>query len=128
MSYRRRYNGPLNVTNMLALTLFDAKNPRSMLYQLNHIADSVAQLPKEQLSNSLNEELKPIIEAQSLLKLSNIQTLNKVDETTGMRTDLDQLCAHLQTLLTSASDILSREYFYQTQNSHQLTDINWEGE
>ncbi|WP_428241734.1 circularly permuted type 2 ATP-grasp protein [Gynuella sp.] len=117
ITYRRRYHCQPEVGKGLDMLLFDASNPRSILYQLNKISKHLKQLPVQ--GGRLGAHDKLILEATTAVQLCDIRTMAQEDNN-GVRTLLDQLMARIQRLLAATSDALSDRYFDHTAGPQPL--------
>jgi uncharacterized alpha-E superfamily protein len=98
---------------------FDDTNPRSLMYQLNHLQMHITELPREHPSRRLSDEERFIIEASTNLRLSDSLALSNVQED-KIYGDLDQLLGRLAHLLELTSNAITDGYFRQAHNPQQL--------
>jgi uncharacterized circularly permuted ATP-grasp superfamily protein/uncharacterized alpha-E superfamily protein len=117
--YRRRYRDRPTIEATLDLLLLDETNARSLAYQLKELHRIIAALPG-QGGRPRKQELRLIIEASTLLSLTDAETLGTAD-TTG-RSRLDLLLASIGKSLYEASDALSESYFTHAEVPYQLLD------
>ncbi|GGY78506.1 hypothetical protein GCM10011613_23970 [Cellvibrio zantedeschiae] len=123
ISYRRRYQSGVNIENGLEMILLNAKNPRSLLFQVEELAMHFADLPGTK--ETLNAENKFLLEAITTLKLSDVKNLAKAE--TGVRQDLDQTLARVQYLVSSAAKAISQRYFDHAQGPQLLVkNTEWQ--
>jgi len=126
ISYRRRYRATLNIRDALELILIDTTNPRSVLYQLEALESHIDDLPTPvQGSRELEAEQRCVHEALSLVRLSELAKLAKVDPKSHIRGDLDQLFSRVHYLLTETSDRLRKKFFDHAQGPQQLVRQTW---
>ena len=126
ISYRRRYRASLNMREVLELSLIDTSNPRSVLYQLECLEEHVADLPEAAHgSRELEDEQRSVLEALSLIRLSNLATLSAVNGETGARQSLDQLFARINYLLSETSNRISGKFFDHSKGPQQLVTQKW---
>jgi len=113
MTYRSRYFTTLQPVAVLDVLMADETNPRSLDFQLNHVADLYEKLPRY-----APEELKTMRHALALLRSFDLRTLdyplpgvantrNGSDE----RSRLERSLRKLEKLLPSWSNNLSGNYF-----------------
>jgi uncharacterized alpha-E superfamily protein len=119
ITYRRRYRSYLQLATVLELLFFDDTNPRSLLYQLNHLQQHITELPRDHTGRRLSEEERFIIEASTHLRLSDSLSLSGSQEG-GIYGDLDQLLGRLSHLLSECSNAITNSYFRQAQSPQQL--------
>lgn len=123
MTYRRRYLASLQASAVLDLLLTDESNPRSIAFQVARIAEHVAQLPGEHALPARTTEERIIIGLLSLLRLTQVERLGKVNEE-GLRMELDDLLDRLYIELPALSDALSYSYLSHTGVAKQLVPGN----
>jgi uncharacterized alpha-E superfamily protein len=117
--YRRRYRHRPTIEATLDLLLLDETNARSLAYQLRELHHQVAALPG-QGGRPRKQELRLIIEASTLLSLTDADTLATADGTSRSRLDL--LLASIGKSLYEASDALTESYFTHAEMPYQLLD------
>jgi len=75
MTYRRRYQGRLQVTAVLDLLLADETNPRSLAFQMAALADDVDHLPREDRRPGRSSEQRLMLSLLTSLRLADIEHL-----------------------------------------------------
>jgi uncharacterized alpha-E superfamily protein len=90
MTYRARYYTTLQPAPVLDVLMADETNPRSLVFQLNHVADLYGKLPRH-----ISSDLVTLRRAVQLLSGGN----------------LAKVLEELDTLLASFSDNLTNTYF-----------------
>jgi uncharacterized circularly permuted ATP-grasp superfamily protein/uncharacterized alpha-E superfamily protein len=100
--YRRRTVGRVSVAAVAELMLFDAQNPRSLLYQLERLRADLKDLPGA--SGSSRPE-RMVDEIGTLLRRSDPAELDQV--TGGRRTELADLLAAIHAELRDLTDAIS---------------------
>jgi uncharacterized alpha-E superfamily protein len=123
ITYRRRYRSYLQTQTVLDLLFLDETNPRSLAYQLNTLQTHIAKLPRERIAYRLSEEERLILEASTLLRLSDTMSLAQTVNDSHFRQNLDEFMGHLSSLLSQISEVITRSYFSHAQISHQLITI-----
>lgn len=119
ITYRRRYQGAIQLAPVLDLLLIDETNPRSLAFQLTEVETHIRELPRARNSPSRSEEERLLIRALTRVRLAEIEALC-VPAPDGSRPMLDQ---HLQALLEelpALSDALSRDYLSHAQPMQAL--------
>lgn len=119
ITYRRRYRSQMQVKTVLDLLLLDKTNPRGMLYQLLRLQENIDRLPGERSQYDLTPEQRLILEAVTLLQLSETNRLAQVGEG-EMREGLDQLLVRSSHLLESVANVLSSRFFTHMPALHQI--------
>ncbi|HTF68740.1 MAG TPA: alpha-E domain-containing protein, partial [Edaphobacter sp.] len=111
VTYRTRYYTNLQPLAVLDLLMADEHNPRSLDFQLDHLAELYAKLPR-----NLSSDLQAIQDAVRSLRLIDLQALTErfnkpgSDLSDGYE-EVDQFLARLEKLLPSWSNNLSSHYF-----------------
>ena len=101
--YRRRTVGHVSVAAVTELMLFDANNPRSLLYQLERLRANLKDLPSA--SGSSRPE-RMVEEIGTLLRRSHPAELQEADAA-GRRTDLAKLLAAIHTELRDLAKVIT---------------------
>jgi uncharacterized circularly permuted ATP-grasp superfamily protein/uncharacterized alpha-E superfamily protein len=117
--YRRRYRHRPRPEATLDLLLLDETNARSLAYQLRELHRLVAALPG-QSERPRKQEQRLLIEASTLLNLTDADSLATAEDATRARLEL--LLASLGKSLYEISDALSESYFTQAEVPYQLLD------
>ncbi len=119
--YRRRYRNQVRFENVLDLLLHDENNPRSITYQIKQLREHVAALPRQAI-RPLSQEARLLLEASTLIELSNTHDFTWITPNNGLRERLDQALSRLSHLISQASVALTQTYFIHIQGPHQLSD------
>ncbi len=121
--YRRRYQNGIRIDQGLEMIMLNAKNPRSLIYQLSQLEKHFAELPADR--EVFSAEHKYLLEATTALKLSDVKQLAKAES--GIRTDLDQLLSRLQYLITNAAKTVGQRYFDHAEGPQLLVkNTDWQ--
>ncbi len=125
ISYRRRYRARMGIQSSLDLVMMDTSNPRSLLFQIEHLGSHINALPKSTESrHELTPKERAILECETVIKLSLLKDLNnRID---GKRQRLDQNLGRISDLLGSLSNFISDSYFDHRESSQQLVRSTWE--
>jgi uncharacterized alpha-E superfamily protein len=121
--YRQHYRNSVEITSFIELLMFDKNNPRSLAFQLSRIQEHVDKMPRDNAKSHLSIEERLILEASSLLELSNIQDLT-LTSNKHVREKLDQTLSRLYYLLVTLSDTVTATYFQHGQMQHSLSAFN----
>lgn len=123
ITYRRRYQNGIRIEQGLEMIMLNAKNPRSLIYQLTQLEQHFVSLANEE--DEFSAEQKLLLEATTALKLSDIRLLAKTDN--GIRSDLDQLLSRLQYLISTATKAIGQRYFDHTEGPQLLVkNTEWQ--
>ena len=113
MTYRSRYFTTLQPVAVLDVLMADATNPRSLAFQLGHLADLYQKLPRH-----VSEDLNAMQHAIALLNNLDLATLDYPLPGTERpvvnheaRAQLDRSLLYLEELLPSWADNVSNTYF-----------------
>ncbi|WP_156763329.1 circularly permuted type 2 ATP-grasp protein [Mycobacterium scrofulaceum] len=101
--YRRRTVGKVSVAAVAELMLFDAQNPRSLLYQVERLRANLKDLPGAS-GSSRPERL--VEEIGTLLRRSHPAELEEVGED-GLRTELAELLDSVHTQLRELAEVIT---------------------
>lgn len=124
ITYRRRYRTNVDIEAGLDLVLLDSNNPRSIIFQLQQLSVDIQALPRpEQLTRELNDEQRCVLQAQTLLQLSQLQEL--AQPTDKGRENLRELVDNLDNQLEQLSNVLSDTYFDHRVSHKQLVKGFW---
>ncbi|OMC07658.1 hypothetical protein A5747_15625 [Mycobacterium sp. IS-836] len=100
--YRRRTVGKVSVAAMTELMLFDAQNPRSLLYQVERLRADLKDLPG---SSGSSRPERLVDEIGTRLRRSHPDELDEV--TDGRRAQLADLLAAIQTELRDLAEAIT---------------------
>jgi uncharacterized alpha-E superfamily protein len=127
VTYRARYYTTLQPLAVLDVLMADPTNPRSLDFQLEHLAELYEKLPRR-----LSANLQTIQNATTALRAIDLKSVrNPSQEKMGVKTSndekayikMDRYLADLESLLPSWSNDLSNQYF-----SHIRTQLVLMGE
>lgn len=126
ITYRRRYRTRPMLAHGLTLIMLDKTNPRSLHYQVDLLRQHIEQLQSRDLTPTLTEEHRCVLEALTLVQLSQPDALGNAED--GVRTELDKHLTRIQTLLCSAANAISGRYFAHRTDPQQLVKASWSEE
>jgi uncharacterized alpha-E superfamily protein len=106
VTYRTRYYTTLQPLPVLDVLMADETNPRSLDFQLSHIAELYEKLPRH-----VPAELNAMQAALHALRAFDLQELSKNIRSEDGMSQLDRFLAELEILLPSWSNNLSSQYF-----------------
>ena len=101
--YRRRTVGNVSVAAVSELMLFDATNPRSLVYQLERLRADVAELPS---SSGSSRPERIVAEISTLLRRSDPTDLEAVSAS-NTRDKLTELLTAVHTALRELADVIT---------------------
>jgi uncharacterized circularly permuted ATP-grasp superfamily protein/uncharacterized alpha-E superfamily protein len=120
--YREHYRNSIELPSFIELLMLDKNNPRSLAYQFNRIQKHVSKMPRKPSNAKLSMEERLILEACSLLDLTNINDLTKTTDG-NVRENLDQTLSRLYYLIATLSDTITATYFQHGQVQHSLNAV-----
>ena len=106
VTYRTRYYTTLQPLPVLDVLMADETNPRSLDFQLSHIAELYEKLPRH-----VPAELNAMQAALHALRAFDLQEISKNIRSEDGMSKLDRFLAELEILLPSWSNNLSSQYF-----------------
>jgi uncharacterized circularly permuted ATP-grasp superfamily protein/uncharacterized alpha-E superfamily protein len=101
--YRRRTVGKVRVAALAELMLFDATNPRSLVYQLERLRADLGELPG---SSGSSRPERMVTEISTLLRRSDPAELEEVSPN-GNRDQLANLLTGVHTTLRELADVIT---------------------
>jgi uncharacterized circularly permuted ATP-grasp superfamily protein/uncharacterized alpha-E superfamily protein len=109
--FRRRTGPTMQVAGAVDLLVYDVRNPRSVIFQLDRLLGHLADLPKQSSAQRLAAEEQLVLEATTLLRLTDAERLAEVDVPTARRPELDSVLSRVDEVLVRLLDTLRRTYF-----------------
>ncbi len=109
--FRRRSGSIMHVAGAVDLLVYDAANPRSVMFQLDRLFDQLAELPKQSPAQRLGNQEQLVLETTTMLRLTDATHLAAVDPETGRRRELDSVLGRVEGLLAGLLDSLRHTYF-----------------
>jgi len=124
ITYRRHSRARGGIELGLELVMLDTNNPRSLIFQFEHLQSHFAALKRGDMNiRELEEEDRVLLEAITSLKLSRIAHL--VECTDGSRGKLALLLSQLNKLLSDFSNLVRDKYFDHRVDPQQLVSTFW---
>jgi len=120
VNYRYTYKAHIQLPLVIDLMLLDPNNPRSLLYYVERIMGYIQHLPKTAVGHVLPEHEKLMLEAYTLLKLSNKDELALRNPDLKKHANLEFFLHKMYTLLAALPAIISKTYFKHAQEQKQL--------
>ncbi len=128
VNFRYKYRSLLQLPLVLDLMIFDPNNPRSLLYQLDRLKKSLANLPKTASDKTIAAHDILIEKGYNLLNVVDKEKLSLLDEETGQYENLDNFLSDMYDILTGIQDTISKTYFIHAQSQKQLFSTDQSGE
>jgi uncharacterized alpha-E superfamily protein len=101
----------MHVAGAVDLLVYDAANPRSVIFQLDRLVDHLEDMPKQSSAQRLGNEERLVLETATMLRLTDAGRLAAVDQDTGLRMELDAVFGRVDGLLGELLDSLRHTYF-----------------
>lgn len=111
VNYRYKYRRPIDNRLVLDFMIFDPNNPRSLTYLTDRLKGHLKHLPRDPSGHALTEYERLILEADTLLKLSDRDKLSAPDIEAAAYTRLDDFLSKMYALLAAIPDVISKTYF-----------------
>ena len=132
--YRQLYKSSVNLETTLDLILLDEKLPYSLSFMVGKLAEFVDKLPNNSYPERISPIAKLLLEAQTKLRLANIEVLTLYDEDDHCLYNLDVLLESIFSLVSGVTELLTNQYFshsvlqhsmqkYQAENDLKTDDI-----
>jgi uncharacterized alpha-E superfamily protein len=109
--FRRRSGPMMQVAGAVDLLVYDAANPRSVMYQLDRLFGHLADLPKQARTGRLGDQEQLVLQATTMLRLTDAVQLAAVNPETERRSELDSVLGRADELLAELLDSLRSTYF-----------------
>ncbi|MEI9935293.1 MAG: alpha-E domain-containing protein [Ferruginibacter sp.] len=119
VNYRYKYRAHIQLGLVLDLMLFDGNNPRSLMYQLNHLKNYLESLPKSNGETYLEHD-RLLYELFELLKLAHKDQLVVPDNRRKKYKNLELFLLSINSLLQAIPEAISKVYFEHAQEQKQL--------
>jgi uncharacterized circularly permuted ATP-grasp superfamily protein/uncharacterized alpha-E superfamily protein len=117
ITYRRRYRSHAQLGTLLDLLLLDPDNPRSVAYQFDRLAQSVAGTSDG--TGRLTEAERLVLEASTALRLTDLAALVEPGPD-GRRTGLAEFLDRLALLLERTTEALDAAHFTHPLPQHPM--------
>ena len=119
VNYRQIYKSQLSVEAMIDMVLLETSLPYSMVHMLDELSSNLSKLSPASKRDRLNEAERAVLEASTLIKLSDINSLN-VWNSANERETLFELLSKVKNLIFSVSVNLTNLYFSHTVMQHSF--------
>lgn len=116
MTYRARYFDNLQQNAVLDLCISDETSPRSIVAQLNALADHVDALPSDGKSVLRSEEKRIVMMALHAVRMVSPENLEQVPAT-----DLQQMLLNVEEHMSSLAQVITRKYLLHSGIPRQIT-------
>ena len=117
ITYRRRYSARPDVANLLDLLLCDARNPRSLAFQVDRLREDIAQIPSRASTDARDRLLADVAEI-----VAEIDVRAAAAAIDGRRERLAELLESLRWRLRAFADEIATVHFVHPTPSRALDD------
>jgi len=109
--YRNIYKSHLSLKAVINMVFLEKNLPYTLSFLLDTLTKYLSKLPKTMEPNQLSIAEKSVLEASTIIKLINAETLVKADENTNFRHQLDKTLSDVFELTSNVSNNLASLYF-----------------
>lgn len=120
--YRHIYKSQWSLVAGLDMVLLEKNLPYTLSSLLDRLSYCLSHLPKSTNANRLGIDEKIVLEASTLIKLIDAESLVKVDVDTQYRSELDKTLEQVYDLISKVTGSLSSLYFNHSVIQHSLLD------
>ena len=120
--YRHIYKSHLSLKAVINMVFLEKNLPYTLSFLLDTLSDYLSKLPKTNEPNRLSIAEKSALEATTIIKLIDADTLIKEDPKTGLRTALDDTLSQVFELVCNVSNNLSSMYFNHSVMQHSILE------
>lgn len=120
--YRHIYKSQWSLVAVLDMVLLEKNLPYTLSSLLDRLSFCLSHLPKSTNANRLGIDEKIVLEASTIIKLIDAESLVKVDADTGYRSELDRTLEQVYDLISRVTGSLSSLYFSHSVIQHSLLD------
>ena len=110
-AYRAQYKSSLKIENVVEFLTLNPKYPKSLIFILSSLLDSLKQLPNHTSGIYLDNIEELIFKAYSMLKLTNAKRLLSSQDEDFIYPRFDETLSLISDLLASSSEELTKTYF-----------------
>jgi uncharacterized alpha-E superfamily protein len=111
ITFRRRSGSIMEVAAAVDLVVYDSANPRSVLYQLDSLVHHLSDLPSRSPGRRLGDDQRLVLEAATMLRLTDAGRMAAVDPELRRRPELDAVLGRVDGLLAELLDSLRQTFF-----------------
>jgi uncharacterized circularly permuted ATP-grasp superfamily protein/uncharacterized alpha-E superfamily protein len=120
--YRYIYKSHWSLVAVLNMAFLETNLPYTLSYLLDGLSSCLSKLPKNIDSNRLNIAERTVLEAMTLVKLFDAESMIKADEETQYRTELDKTLKQVYDLISKVTSNLASLYFNHSVMQHSFLD------
>ena len=120
--YRNIYKSHMSLKAVVNMVFLEKNLPYTLSFLLDTLTKYLSKLPKTIDPNQLSIAEKSVLEASTIIKLINAESLVKADENTNFRYQLDKTLSDVFELISNVSNNLASLYFNHSVMQHSLID------
>jgi uncharacterized circularly permuted ATP-grasp superfamily protein/uncharacterized alpha-E superfamily protein len=120
--YRNIYKSHLSLKAVINMVFLEKNLPFTLAFLLDTLTEYLSKLPKTNDPNRLSIAEKSVLEANTIIKLIDADSLIKEDEFTMFRPALDDTLAQVFNLICNVSNNLASLYFNHSVMQHSVFD------
>jgi len=120
--YRHIYKSHWSLVAVLNMVFLETNLPYTLASLLDSLSNCLSKLPKNIDSNRLNIAERSVLEASTLIKLFDAESMIKADENTQYRTELDKTLEQVFDLISNVTGNLASLYFNHSVIQHSFLD------
>ena len=120
--YRNIYKSHLSLKALINMVFLEKNLPYTLSFLLDKLSYYLSKLPKTMEPHRLSIAEKSALEASTIVKLINADTLTQVDEETQFRPELDETLSRVFELISNVSNNLSSLYFNHSVMQHSVLE------
>lgn len=122
--YRNIYKSHLSLKAVINMVFLEKNLTYTLSFLLNTLTYYLSKLPKINEPNRLSIAEKSALQASTIVKLIDADSLIEVDETTQFRPELDKTLSDVFELISNVSNNLSSLYFNHSVMQHSVLDTH----
>ncbi|MGA9639684.1 circularly permuted type 2 ATP-grasp protein [Flavobacterium sp.] len=120
--YRNIYKSHLNLKAVINMIFLEKNLPYTLSFLLDRLSFFLSILPKSIEPNQLSIAEKSVLEANTIVKLIDADSLTQYDEVSLIRTNLNETLTKVYNLTASVSTNLASLYFNHSVIQHSILD------
>ena len=120
--YRNIYKSHLSLKAVINMVFLEKNLPFTLSFLLDTLTEYLSKLPKTNDPHRLSIAEKSVLEASTIVKLIDADSLIKEDELTMFRPELDATLAKVFELICNVSNNLANLYFNHSVMQHSVFD------
>jgi uncharacterized alpha-E superfamily protein/ribosomal protein L21E len=120
--YRTIYKSHLSLKAVISMVFLEKNLPYTLSFLSDVLTKYLSKLPKANEPNRLSIAEKSALEASTIIKLIDVDSLIQVDEATQFRPKLDKTLEDVFELISNVSNNLSSLYFNHSVMQHSVLD------